>query len=233
MREWRQLRLTARILTPIAGAYSLHIDGLLMSVHRGVKHSQLSKASPLSRITRMPELCHPSRWIKWLRIDGFTIPLCTAMEHDGSADTGHVVKRKDAIDIESLDRRVTSGSGPGANRLRSIALTVSPEVWWEMVGVRREIMKLARGITAIGSMRAHGYGRVGGWTCDQIDSFSLQDDNGRVRRHLPVEACEQYGRADVGAVEPPYWHPAMMTQRVPAGTEAVLCQPLRNNEYWR
>jgi hypothetical protein len=218
------MRLRAEVETPIAGAHDLHLDGLLMAVHRG---SGIAPTRSMAEVMRFSDLRHPSRTIAYVEHAGHIVPLCSTMMGDFTRDSTHITQRRDAKDVEALARKVDRGAGPDRDKLLPVPLRVCRDVWWDFFGDRREVMSLLRGVEAIGAMRRHGWGRVRSWSCESIDSFALVEDSLAVR-HLPAECCVLPERIDRGACEPPYWHPSRLVARVPAWTRCDLSEELRD-----
>ncbi|MEQ8767231.1 MAG: hypothetical protein RL885_25195, partial [Planctomycetota bacterium] len=208
---------------PVAGGGPLHLDGILMAHHRGVQGGTApSRGEPTERAIRIGELAHPSRWIAVLERDGHQVPLCSAIQWAAK----HVcmetmVSRRDAEDVELLGRPVNRAQGPDRDKMLPVPLIAAPHAFWYLVGHRREVKKLLRSVTHLGSHRRQGYGVVRSWDVEALEdpkgrwSWTL---DGEAVRHLPSEWCETAERRDVGCVEPPYWLHSRHVDRVPAGT---------------
>ncbi len=213
----QRLRLRARLDAPIAGHSPLMLDGILFAVHRGVRNAP-TRSTPVDRLTRSCDLVHPSRWIE--HRDG--VPLASAMLGEWSMDRTDLVQRRDADDLEVLASMADTKSGPGRNAMIPVPLRCAREVHWDLIGRRRDVLSLCRNVRAIGSYLRHGFGVVREWTCEAADDAEPLVRDGVSQRALPVEWCSSFDRQDVGAVEPPYWHPGRFIARVPPFTRCEL-----------
>lgn len=217
---FRPLILRAELSEPIAGAEELHLDGLLMAVHRYVRNAPNRALS--AGMMRFSELRHPSRVIAYIEHEGHVVPMASTMMGDWTLDVDKITQRRDGFDVECLKGKFNRSAGADRDKLLTIPLRVCREVHWTCLGNRRAILDLCRNIRSIGAHRRHGYGAVAKWTCERIDRFDLIDASGVTCRHLPGAWCEASARQDFGAVEPPYWHPNRFTARAPARSQVVL-----------
>lgn len=213
----QRLRVIAKLREPIAGSSPLMLDGILFAVHRGVRRAP-TRATPVSALARSCDLMHPSRWIAHQN----GVPLASAMLGEWTTDRTDLVKRRDGEDLEVLEYQVDTKSGPGRNAMIPVPLRCAREVHWDLIGRRRDVLSLCRNVPAIGSYLRHGFGVVSEWTCEATDDAEPLVRDGTSQRAIPVDWCSSFGRQDVGAVEPPYWHPGRFIARVPPFTRCKL-----------
>lgn len=220
------LRISCDVLTPVAGDQPIHADAILTSAHRGACSGKIwTRSTPIAELPRLSSFRHPSLWVYWRIGHGHEVPLASAMQGAWRAEVDHVVRRRDAIDIESMSKTVTRGTGPDRDLMIPVPLrVVESRVWWDVVGNRRAVKKLLRNVSSIGGMRKQGYGKVINWSVDRVDDCSPLVRAGVSQRNLPQSWCSSYDRQDVGPVEPPYWHPGRNVARVPCGTECELAE---------
>jgi hypothetical protein len=209
------VRVTAVLRTEVAAREQVHLDSILMAQHPDRDH-HLDRRSPAAAIRQLP--------LPILRMEG--VPMCSAWNlgaHEASLQ--YIAKRKDAYDIDQRARPWSPSSGPEKNYMVPLPTALAGSVCWDAIGSRRGILELLRYVRQIGSVRRHGYGIVACWTAETVDIDPLQvilSPDGRARRFLPARWTTSAESIERGPVAPPYWHPAMVTDRVRPGTRCEL-----------
>jgi len=201
----RLLRVTAALLSPVVSDHDLHLDAML-AFRRTVDIK-----IPLIRVRALGhQVWMSTAWD--LPIGAELIPV-------------HLTSRKDAEDIVQRARAYTPNSGPGRNRMVRRMAIASPSATWHVCGNRREVRKALAIVDHIGSMRRHGYGRVGEWAIEDIGDPRqlLTDARGQTLRHIPAgwveEPCTLVSQ---GAYRAPYWHPGSWSAIVRSGVSVTL-----------
>lgn len=220
------VRLTAHLDAPVVLSDDLHLDGLLASAH------PFTRGAPISRDTPRSGLVLPPLPVARASFGDHTVSLCTVaiLPPTARMATNNAVSRRDAEDVEMLGRPVQLNLGPGKNRLHRLATVITPTIEWLCIGDRRGIKRLIRRISHIGSWRSAGYGVVRTWEAveEEGDSMRVLTDGVLAQRHLPVSWCDWADSETAGAITPPYWHPAMQSERiVRAGTRCTIKSPIR------
>jgi hypothetical protein len=218
------VRLIATLDMPIVLADDLHLDGLLAAVH---PHCQ---RHPISRATPVDDLIRPPLPIATVTARGRAVMLGTVAQFpdDARLTTDYATKRRDGADVEAFARRVNSKAGPDKDRMIQLPLIVAREVWWDAVGLRLPILRLARRVQSIGAWRGQGYGRVLSWRAEKLDDPArvVLQRGGRLQRHIPAEWAPDTPPVR-GAYEPPYWHPVRLSQSIlRAGTRAAIAEDI-------
>jgi hypothetical protein len=218
------VRLTATLAMPIVLTDDLHLDGLLAAVH------PLCQRHPISRATPVDALIRPPLPIATVTARGHAVMLGTVAQFpdDARLTTDYATKRRDGSDVEAFARKVNSKAGPDKDRMIQLPLVVAREVWWDAVGLRKPILTLARRIHAIGAWRGQGYGHVLSWRADKLDDPArvVLQRGGRLQRHVPAAWAPDAPPVQ-GAYEPPYWHPARLSQDIlRAGSRAAIAEDI-------
>jgi hypothetical protein len=215
------LLVTARLSAPVATSQAIHLDSVLLQAHPDVHGAPLSRGDPETAIVVPP--------LPIARIDalGAWTFVCSAHALPEEARRGreHLVKRKDAEDVEHRARRWTPRSGHERIYHLPVPTLLTPRLSWVCVGDRRGVMELLRRVRSVGAMRRHGFGAVVEWVVERVDEAparAIVDAGGRAARHLPAEWTTMADAIDVGPSAPPYWHPARARARVPAGSRCTL-----------
>jgi hypothetical protein len=213
------VRITAIMRTEIVAREQVHLDSILMAHHPDRDH-HLDRRSPVTAIRQLP--------LPIFHIEG--VPMCSAWElGDHQAALQHIVKRKDAFDIEQRSRPWSSSSGPEKNYMVPLPTALAASVCWYVIGDRRGILELLRHVKQIGAVRRHGYGIVACWTAETVGMDPIEvvlRPDGTARRFLPARWTTRADAIERGPVAPPYWHPAMVTDRVRPGVRCELRQDI-------
>lgn len=210
------LLVTAHMLTPIASAEPIHLDGILVAATTGAH---------LTRRDELPEL--PALPIVHLDLAGQRVYLASSWQFPDGAHAGResMTKRRDGEDIEWLRAPFTPSSGPGKNYQLPVLTVEAATVSWLCVGRREGLRKLLRYARAVGPKRRHGYGAVARWTvelAEQRQPLDVLVDGGLAERFLPRVWCSSAEQTEMGACCAPYWHPARAVERVRPGWRCEL-----------
>lgn len=213
--------VTARLASPVAAYYPLHLDSVLAAAAVGTGH-HIQISSPEA------DIVDPEIPIFRLRALGARCYLSTAWIWPSAATRGrtHFTARRDPEDIEAREGPWHVKTGPEKARHVPVPTIESPSVSWIVVGGRRGLLNALRHVRSVGMLRRQGYGTVAEWDVVQaVDTppiRTLVDDANCAARHLPASWCAE-GAVERGAYEAPYWHPARTRElRVPVGTPCVL-----------
>lgn len=226
------LKVTAILDSAVVATEDVHLDALLAWVQaKRTGDLDLSRASPVSAIrdVRLPlaRIVGPDDDWCWAA-SAWELPADATLMDEPT----RLVRRRDGEDVEQMARRWTPGSGPGRNmRVRRQAVCAAT-VSWYCIGHRREIRKALQVVTAVGSMRRAGYGRVRSWSVKEVGSAPvLLDSTGRACRHLPHSWVDRDRSADVtpghGGHRPPYWAPQRHGSIVTPGQAIKLVDGVR------
>ena len=221
------IRVTARLRSPVVAKNDVHLDGLLVW-----SASQEEGRPPLDRRTKLSDLSEVHGVpVPKVTFDGYTVYLSSAWMLPPSFNKlrHYLVKRRDAVDVESLTRVFNPGYGPGRDRYRQLtSLAVDRVSWLACTDDPRRVQHLLRRVTYIGALGAHGCGEVGEWVVEEIEGppeHVLVDEQGISLRVLPVSWCSSIGGPTARlACSPPYWHPDRHIEAVPVGAPVVLRQ---------
>lgn len=214
--------VTARLLSPLAGADAPQLDALLTAgvarlqgkpgdregwkLHAGVDPRDLP-AVPIPVPRRM--------------IGGRNVALCSSPIFAADADGHeHVCKRLDPAGVDMLGpsslRKIPTSGGPYKSYRLPMRARAVDVVRWFAVGKRSDVLSALKRVDAIGKKGSVGYGRVAEWSAEIVAedySWYAPGEDGRpvLMRILPfgpwLPADLAGARRDFGACTPPYWHP--------------------------
>lgn len=161
------------------------------------------------------------------RIGGVLVPCCSSPIAMKQGEWVEHVNKRLAVEhagyIAPHKRRVVAvgNSAFKSYHLPKHTQSVMRVVWFARA-TRRHVLKLLKGIHAIGQKRSIGYGRVAHWDAERIEadySWFATHPNGQVLMR-PLPLCDELpddligARRDYGAVQPPMWHPDRYMDRV-------------------
>lgn len=213
--------VTARLLSPLAGADAPHLDALL--------------AAGVSRLTGKPD--DLAGWKLQAGVDPATLPevpipiprerlgrwgvaRCSSPIFAADADgREHVCRRLDPAGVDVIDpaalRKINTSGGEFKSYRLPLRTRTVDVVRWFAVGKPSRVLAALRRIGHLGKKGAIGYGRVAEWTVEPAAgdySWFAPGDDGRpvLMRPMPVGPWlpdDLAGaRRDFGACAPPYWH---------------------------
>lgn len=216
------VRVTAWLSSPVASRDEVHLDSVLESVHPDVRGRKITRSCRDLVTPRMP--------VVLLTHAGASAYMCSSWILPDAAHGGreHLVRRKDAVDVDGRSAAWTPGSGPERQYMLPVVTTETPTASWLLVGQRRGVLQLLRRVRQIGTHRRHGYGMVIRWEAERVEGDPVETlaAAGRARRHLPAAWVSWSDHRDEGAVRPPYWHPGRHAERVRAGARVQLAEGL-------
>jgi len=223
------VRVVAEMDGPIVADRDVHLDGLLVwSAAQDLDMEPPSRGQALSTFPTVPI---PVRAVSHGEYDVF---LCSAWSLSDDAEPWRHswTRRRDAVDIESLTRVYTPGSGPGRDLLRTAGAVLVRYCTWHLdTDDLDDLRRLLLRITHLGGLRAHGLGLVRSWSVRESDgppAWCLVDEYGCAARALPVSWLADYEGAPVRlAVQCPYWHHEAHAPAVAPGTPARLTDEVR------
>lgn len=211
----------------MVSGHDVHLDALLerAQLHRdGVDmEGMIERATPLDRF---PRIALPVWSVEVL---GARVRLASAwhLPDDAQPARVHLTSRADAEDIERKARAYTPGSGAGRSRLVSREGVTARRIEWHAFGDRREVLRLLRLLSFVGSLRRGGHGVVEGWDVEAIEGdvveTTLVSAEGLALRALPP-AWLATPPASIGAWRSPYWHPEAQVRCALPG-DPVSLQP--------
>ena len=223
----RLLRVTATLSTPGVSGHDIHLDALLerAQLHRdGIDvDGMIDRLTPLDHFSRI------TLPIRSVDILGARVRLASGwrLSDDAQPARVHLTSRADAEDIERKARAYTPGSGAGRSRLVAREGVTARHIEWMAVGDRREVLRLLRLLSFVGSLRRGGYGVVDDWSVEAVEGDVVESvlvsAEGIALRALPP-AWLSTPPASIGAWRSPYWHPeAQVRCALPGGP--VSLQP--------
>ena len=214
----RMLRVTAGLAAPVVIRGPLNLDALLTWAAAGGTDSHVQRSTP-----SLPDVVIPLRRVEACGEWAWASTDCILPDAVTRAATG-MTRRRDSIDAEAAARKFNRAAGPGRDQLKPVPLTVTPSLSWIACGDRPHVRQLIRRVTAVGGLRAHGYGRVRAWRIEAFDGMVLDCfvADGRARRPLPAVWCTGTETIIAQPIRPPYWHFSTQRPCVPTGSPAVL-----------
>lgn len=220
--DLRPLRITAKLLTPIAGYDPVHLDGLLAwaVVREATDGAGLPPSADPYDIP-LPLAC------LWRSVDG--LPLWTSTNFEPVSETIRqtLYWHKRAPRAELVKKRHGKPWNVPLRKGRYKEYRIPlPGVYcdeWraDCVGDPREIARLLLLLgTNVGKKRGIGWGAVKSWAVNEIDEFTLLNGE-RLRRPVPLAAVTMVltgmpvkGGGNLLGWTPPYWLPACQTECV-------------------
>ena len=198
------MRVTAHLESaPLSNIGALNLDGLLTFR----KASGYEYPPPCRSLPAPPPLNLPLAYVEH---EGVRIWLASDMMLEAPVRTGgSMVKRRDGVDVDYLTGKFQRAGGVMRDTMRQIPLAVSPAATWLCVGHRDNVRNWLRDVRAIGSLRAHGYGRVRNWTFQAAEGGfqeAIIGPDGVPRRAIPAVFCEVAMSPLPLPCMPPYWH---------------------------
>lgn len=212
----RQLKVTAHLLSPIAGDVP-HLDAIL--------ENEMAQRSGVAAILGPGKAVPPPGAIHIPMLRGAFgdephIARCSSPIYRVELEyVERFAKRLDTSYAGLLadDERRVIPVGNGAFKSYRLPLKTQcvASVVWFCRGHRRPIKSLLRSVHSLGKKRSIGYGRVAKWELVDVDgdySWFATAEDGRVVLMRPLPNCEQLPanlvgqRAGFGACCPPYWH---------------------------
>ena len=222
-RDLRPLRITVRLLTPVAGYDPVHLDGLLAwaVVREATSGAGLPDSAEPYDIP-LPLEC------LWHDADGLPLWASTDFEPVGETlrQTLYWHKRTTLAQARLVRRRHGKPwnvrTTQGRYKEYRIPLPGQSCAEWraDCVGDPREVARLLLLVGShVGKKRGQGWGAVESWSVEEIDEFILLD-SGSVRRPIPLAAVTtvlpgvpldvRFGNL-VGWT-PPYWLAGCQTE---------------------
>lgn len=219
------LRIRAYVTTPVALTEPLHFDGLAAAVARGASKTRLTRADDGRDIVR------PPLPIASITHGGHELYVCSAAEVAPNARRSreHLTRRRDGADLDYLESKVDTRSGPGRDVMMPYPVWLTPYVEWWCVGTRQGVRTMvAKRTTHVGMLRRHGMGEVSRWEIEVVegDPVAVLLAGGRARRNLPREWCEAPEVVEHVPLSAPYWHPSVRAAGVRAGRLTGLASAL-------
>lgn len=219
-----------RLGSPVVGR-PVHLDGLL-ALAWVRRHAPEALDLP-SRVTPLSELVHPRLPLARLRVDDEQVWLAGASEMAAPRPArAWAVKKRDPEDWDRLDRPVLVTGGPAKDRRVLLPAVSASAATWYCWGDLREIARALRLLWGserdpygqLGSDRRGGAGQLLSWSAERGDhapSRCLVTPESTAARNLPAGWIAE-GRADWGAIAPPYWHPEAQVPVARAGEPVQL-----------
>ena len=213
LKNWK---LTIKLISPLA-VEPPALDALLMwemAMRLGIHNEgvKLTRNNKLQEVVRVPiPLCEYD-------IGDTTVYQCSdpiyKVKHEYHE---HIAKRfdtdKNALMLHPTERKaLLIASGPFKMRFNPVRTMIVPEIVYFFRGDRHEVNKLLKKIIAIGKHRNIGYGFIGSYHFDEMESnYSIfyNCESGRVlMKTIPcIEESVSGCYKSFGACKPPYWHP--------------------------
>jgi hypothetical protein len=214
----RPLRITAKLLTPIAGYDPVHLDGLLAwAVVREATHGAGLPPSAAPYVIPLPLKC------LWRDANGLPLWASTDFEPAGETlrQTLYWHKRAPRPELTHGRRgkpwnvRLTQGR---YKEYRIPVPGISCAAWYaDCIGDPHEVARLLLIVSShIGKKRGQGWGAIEAWGIEECESFSLLNEAHHPRRPLPIVALTailpeipldiKFG--NLRGWTPPYWLPA-------------------------
>jgi len=204
------LRIAARLQSPVAGDMSLPIDGILLSLACRRAYGPPPPLAPGERLPFDPAVC-PLEIVHdgpdWFYAASF------AIWQKYVEQATYWNKRLDMQHAETLTNAKTVNATEGYYRGYHYRMQTrhASEVEWFVRGDKAAIIDLLSECGAIGKKTSMGYGAVAEWRVDNaIADYSVRGLDGFVTRAVPHSWAMQVGlpiNSQVGrrAIRPPYW----------------------------
>lgn len=228
---YRPLRITLITDTAVGGYDPLHLDSLLtrgiinlVVGGRGLMRSEQAYWLPL------PLRClwrHPqTRLPLWASTDFAPV----GVQAKGIAPW-HRYQPPSRLMASPKGRPYAPRAGTGPEKVMDIPLPVVAAEGWQAdcVGDAEAIQPLLAALGShVGKKRSQGWGAVREWRVEPLDRFTLRDEEGRLRRPIPINALWS-DRVPLDAVlagwTPPYWPGVVGTQAICVAPGSVADVP--------
>lgn len=226
MSDYKPLRVTARLGSPVAGDLSLPLDSILLS------HA-------LYRMWGYPDVLRPRQHIDY---DPDVVPLavyeadkpwwfyaCSFAQWPERFVNGKAYwnKRFDLQYANYTDAaRVDIKSGTYKAYHHPIFYRSALEVWWWCVGDAEAIADLLTGVFGLGQKRYMGWGRVLSWSITETKADYSTIKDGILTRAIPSQFVAKQGimprnlhAISMRGIRPPYWDKHNQQMAGVAGSE--------------
>lgn len=213
MPEWRPLRLTAWLQTPVITAAYLSLDGplfaLVMRQRSGWPVASEGGMAPGDRKAplRLPLQKRHSDTPHWYYACSAAVWPAQVVEETSHWHKRLALHRADLL-APGATRRVEQASG----RYRSYRMPVfarhAVQIHWYAVGLERPLTGLLAHLTHLGKKTGQGWGSVLRWAVEPWpEDWSERDGAGQVARAIPVPVWDATDAAHLlpHGYRPPYW----------------------------